>query len=152
MLPSPLNSKLVKMDLPCLTAPDGLSDIVNCSAMRPIFLCGDSHCLSGVKAIIPTPILSLPPWAQFASLKCGSLKSQVYLSQLPCFPIPSAAWRTVRLRGEIRLVRPLLVTGCKIWHLRPESTFYPKVQFLNTIRKLPRGSQVRTGSCPVYSR
>ena len=52
------------------------------------------------------------------------------------------AWRQVTLRGQSRLLHPLLVTGCKIWHLRPEGRFYPKVQFYNTVRKLPRGSQV----------
>jgi hypothetical protein len=59
---------------------------------------------------------------------------------------PLAAWRTVRLRDEDRLIWPLLVTGCKIWHLRPESVFYPKVQFLNTIKKVPKGSQVTVAS------
>ena len=47
----------------------------------------------------------------------------------------------VQLRGEARLLQPLLVTGCKIWHLRPSSTFYPKLQFINIVRKLPRGAQ-----------
>ncbi len=40
------------------------------------------------------------------------------------------------------MLHPLLVTGCKIWHLRPESRFYPKLQFFNTIRKLPPRAQV----------
>ncbi|KAG2427993.1 hypothetical protein HXX76_011979 [Chlamydomonas incerta] len=66
---------------------------------RPLYLCGDSHCLS-------------------------------------------AAWRHVTLRGEQRLLRPLLVTGCKVWHLRPESEFYPKTQFESAMRLLPPGAQV----------
>ncbi|KAG2443101.1 hypothetical protein HYH02_009515 [Chlamydomonas schloesseri] len=69
------------------------------SAARPLYLCGDSHCLS-------------------------------------------AAWRHVTLRGERRLLRPLLVTGCKVWHLRPESVFYPKAQFLAAMALLPPGAQV----------
>ena len=60
----------------------------------------------------------------------------------PSPSVHSAAWRVIQLRGEDRLLQPLLVTGCKIWHLRPKGTFYPKIQFLNTIRKLPKGSQV----------
>lgn len=56
---------------------------------------------------------------------------------------PAAAWHAVPLRGEQRLLHPLLVTGLKIWHLRPDSRFYPKVQFWNAIRQLPQGAQVR---------
>jgi hypothetical protein len=55
----------------------------------------------------------------------------------------AAAWRVVVLRGECRLIQPLLVTGCKIWHLRPKSLFYPKLQFMNSMRKLKPGSQVQ---------
>lgn len=51
------------------------------------------------------------------------------------------AWRRVRLRGRERLLWPCLVTGVKIWHLRPGSEFYPKVQFWNTVNALPRGCQ-----------
>jgi len=30
----------------------------------------------------------------------------------------------------------------QIWHLRPESTFYPKVQFQNALAHIPKGAQV----------
>ncbi|KAG2488055.1 hypothetical protein HYH03_013359 [Edaphochlamys debaryana] len=53
----------------------------------------------------------------------------------------SAAWREVELRGERRLLRPLLVTGCKIWHLRPASLFYPKAQFEAAVALLPECAQ-----------
>ncbi|KAF5830656.1 hypothetical protein DUNSADRAFT_14221 [Dunaliella salina] len=56
-----------------------------------------------------------------------------------CLP---AAWRIVTLRGKPRLLLPLLVTGCKIWHLRPQSSFYPKIQFHNALAYIPDGSQV----------
>ena len=46
------------------------------------------------------------------------------------------------LRGKPRLLHPLLVTGIKMWHLRPSSHFYPKVHFWNTVKLLPQGSQV----------
>ncbi|EFJ52545.1 hypothetical protein VOLCADRAFT_116030 [Volvox carteri f. nagariensis] len=69
------------------------------SSPSPLYLCGDSHCLS-------------------------------------------AAWRLVNLRGQQRLLRPLLVTGCKVWHLRPSSEFYPKKQFEVTLQLLPDGAQV----------
>jgi hypothetical protein len=29
-----------------------------------------------------------------------------------------------------------------MWHLRLSSSFYPKVQFWNTMKLLPRGSQI----------
>lgn len=53
-----------------------------------------------------------------------------------------AGWRYVRLRGQWRLLRPLLVTGCKVWHVRPASRFYPKVQFFETLAALRDGAQV----------
>ncbi|CAK9882664.1 unnamed protein product [Sphagnum jensenii] len=54
----------------------------------------------------------------------------------------SAAWRTVQLREEARLLVPLLVTGLKVWHLREESRFYPKVAFQTAMESLPQDSQV----------
>jgi hypothetical protein len=53
----------------------------------------------------------------------------------------AGAWRCVELRGEARLLRPLLVTGLKVWHLRPGGTFYPRAQFWHTLGLLPRGAQ-----------
>eukprot|EP00897_Mesotaenium_endlicherianum_P005888 jgi/Mesen1/5327/ME000266S04514 len=52
------------------------------------------------------------------------------------------AWRRVHLRGQERLVTPLLVTGLKAWHLRDASVFYPKVAFWNVMNRVPRGSQL----------
>lgn len=46
------------------------------------------------------------------------------------------------LRGRLRLLHPLLVTGLKVWHLRETSSFYPKVQFWNTIGQVPEGSRI----------
>mmetsp|Transcript_38638 Transcript_38638/g.122738 ORF Transcript_38638/g.122738 Transcript_38638/m.122738 type:complete len:340 (-) Transcript_38638:48-1067(-) len=54
----------------------------------------------------------------------------------------TGAWRTIKLRGEPRLLSPVLVTGLKIWHLRDESKFYPKMNFLNQLKAVPRGAQV----------
>ena len=70
-----------------------------------------------------------------------------------CLPLlgragaPAGAWRHVTLRGEQRLLRPLLVTGCKIWHMRPAGTFYPKVQLTNTLAAMPDGAQVCVCVC-----
>ncbi|KAI8464777.1 MAG: hypothetical protein J3K34DRAFT_525888 [Monoraphidium minutum] len=54
----------------------------------------------------------------------------------------SAAWRHAGLGGRRRLLRPLLVTGAKIWHLRPGSCAYPKVQFEAAADLIPAGSDV----------
>ncbi len=59
----------------------------------------------------------------------------------PSLPAPSGGWRVVTLRGEPRLLVPLLVTGAKVWHLRPASVFYPKRQFEATLQLLPDGAQ-----------
>ncbi|GBG00012.1 hypothetical protein Rsub_12790 [Raphidocelis subcapitata] len=56
-----------------------------------------------------------------------------------CLPV---AWRHVTLRGERRLLRPLLVTGVKAWHLRRGGSFYPARQFWATAAALPRGAEV----------
>lgn len=66
---------------------------------RPLYLCGDSHCLSG-------------------------------------------GWSIVQVHSLPRLIIPKLVTGIKHWHLRPESKFYPKENFLQTIGTIPIGSEV----------
>ncbi|KAK9812932.1 hypothetical protein WJX72_005941 [[Myrmecia] bisecta] len=54
----------------------------------------------------------------------------------------SGAWHIAHLRTETRVLVPLLVTGCKLWHLRKEGRFYPKMAFLNTMESLPDGAQV----------
>ncbi len=40
-----------------------------------------------------------------------------------CLP---PAWHVVNVHGELRTIHPLLVTGLKAWHMRPE------VQFVTT--------------------
>jgi tetratricopeptide (TPR) repeat protein len=69
----------------------------------------------------------------------GSTKEVFLIGDSHCL---SSAWRTVELDGEPHIVHPLLVTGCKIWHLRPSSRFYPKLQFFHAVAKVPRGSPV----------
>ena len=52
------------------------------------------------------------------------------------------AWRTLSWNGATRLLTPVLVTGLKAWHLRPESDFYPKANFEAAIAKIPDGADV----------
>lgn len=54
----------------------------------------------------------------------------------------SSAWRTVTVGGRPHLLRPYLVTGLKIWHLREKSRFYPKRNFWSVIEKIPNGATV----------
>ena len=50
------------------------------------------------------------------------------------------AW--ARLQGSGRQLVPKLVTGVKHWHLRPESRFYPKFNFLQALKTIPDSSDV----------
>ena len=52
------------------------------------------------------------------------------------------AWRTVAFRGEPHLLVPRLVTGCKIWHLREKSAFFPKYNFEHAVKNIPEGAPV----------
>lgn len=52
------------------------------------------------------------------------------------------AWHTMQLRGKDHLVQPLLVTGMKIWHLRPSSRFFPKNNFYNVVPRAPARSTI----------
>lgn len=48
----------------------------------------------------------------------------------------TGAWRKVHLRGEARVLVPLLTTGLKAWHLRDDGQFYPKVCVINYHRDM----------------
>ena len=50
------------------------------------------------------------------------------------------AWR--RLESSGQLMRPYLVTGCKMWHLRPEGEFFPKHNFERQMDAVPNESNV----------
>jgi hypothetical protein len=55
----------------------------------------------------------------------------------------SCAWHTIEDYSEHkRVLRPMLVTGLKCWHMRPESRFYPKVNLHNVLARIPRGADV----------
>lgn len=57
----------------------------------------------------------------------------------------------MEVHGQEVLVVPQLVTGCKIWHLRPEGSFYPKSAWLTAVDALPAGSMV-SACCPFFLR
>lgn len=43
---------------------------------------------------------------------------------------------------ETVTIHPVLSTGTKIWHLREESQFYPKINFYNAIKVIPDNAAV----------
>lgn len=70
---------------------------------------------------------------------------------VPLFPPPpsgdshcfAAAWRGAEPGpGRAGWFAPLLVTGCKAWHLRPEETFYTKSNFFAAVGRVPKGAKV----------
>ncbi|GAB9475284.1 hypothetical protein Gpo141_00012384 [Globisporangium polare] len=54
----------------------------------------------------------------------------------------ATAWREIQVQGQRTLLRPALVTGLKHWHLRKESTFYPKLHFWRVLESIPRRAKV----------
>ena len=56
----------------------------------------------------------------------------------------SAAWQVIKLDSHPRpmLLVPKLVTGLKVWHMRPSCRFYPKRNYEAAIRSIPDGSNV----------
>ena len=54
----------------------------------------------------------------------------------------SPSWREVSWRGATHLIHPVLVTGLKAWHLRPEADFFPKANFDAAMRAIPDGAPV----------
>jgi len=50
------------------------------------------------------------------------------------------SWRSITVGGEERALLGRLVTGLKMWHLRPESEFFPKANFEAAIANVPDGS------------
>jgi hypothetical protein len=85
------------------------------ASQNPIYICGDSHCLSPAWSVISTQ----------ESQKAGS---------------DPAVWGN---KSTLRLLVPRLVTGIKQWHLRPKGVFYPKLSFQRTIEAIPSGADVR---------
>jgi tetratricopeptide (TPR) repeat protein len=54
----------------------------------------------------------------------------------------ATAWREINVHGQRTLLRPALVTGLKHWHLRKETSFYPKINFWRVVDKIPSKSRV----------
>lgn len=87
-----------------------------------------------------------------AFFSCISLVMEVPFSPLPQNPdfiyfasdshCISPAWRTINYQEKPHVIHPLLATGVKIWHIRKESSFYPKFALLNALKEVPNDSTV----------
>ena len=87
------------------------------ASQRPIYICGDSHCLS-------------PAWSVIYQECDKKVEASV-----------TEGVTGVKIKVP-RLLVPRLVTGIKQWHLRPQGVFYPKTGFQHTIEKTPSGADV----------
>lgn len=65
-------------------------------------------------------------------------------SGCPC--LSAGAWRHLTLQGCHCVLVPKLVTGCKIWHLRPDSCFYTKAAWQHATASIPVNSQVEAAA------
>ena len=55
----------------------------------------------------------------------------------------SCGWHTIEeYKGQNRTLRPMLVTGLKCWHMRPQSRFYPKINLHRVLSGIPQGAEV----------
>ena len=82
-------------------------------------------CIAQLCTSLPLPLPSLP--ALYLAGDSHSL---------------SPSWREVSWRGATHLIHPVLVTGLKAWHLRPEADFFPKANFDAAMRAIPDGAPV----------
>jgi hypothetical protein len=88
------------------------------ASKRPIYIVGDSHCMSLAWSIISVDERHQEKGRTEVGAALGAGT------------------------GHSRLLVPQLVTGLKQWHLRNEGTFYPKANFHHTIEGIPSGSDV----------
>ncbi|KAJ4457598.1 hypothetical protein PAPYR_6836 [Paratrimastix pyriformis] len=94
-------------------------------------------------ALSPPPVLQPPfvrgPLGHFPT-PSGTTPVPIYvLGDSHVLPM---AWRILQTREGPRRLLPALATGIKVWHLRPESTFFPKQNFLTLVDAIPEGSEV----------
>lgn len=94
-------------------------------------------CIAQLLTVDAPPLRVLPPSSERDVYVCGDSHTL------------ATAWREISLPsadsdGEVRrvLLRPALVTGLKHWHLRKESTFYPKINFWRVLATIPPHARV----------
>lgn len=86
-------------------------------------------------AALPDSSNLLPAVAALETARAGDRKLFV-VGDSHVLPL---AWHRL---ADGRVIHPLLVTGCKIWHLRKAGRFFPKANFNNALERVPAGSSV----------
>ena len=99
------------------------------ASARPIYIVGDSHCLSPAWSILHIE---------------GSFHGENRPDDTRLNPVfdSSTDITSEKKKGTPRLLLPRLVTGVKQWHLRPKGNFYTKTNFHQTVRAIPSNAEV----------
>ena len=99
------------------------------ASAKPIYVIGDSHCLSPAWSILHVE---------------GSFVGKVKPNDTGLSPVIESSTGTTlgKKKGTPRLLLPRLVTGVKQWHLRPKGNFYTKFNFNQTARAIPSNAEV----------
>ena len=96
------------------------------------------------------PICLLQP------LKMGTI---IFNTSLNCFPLKTLApqtdariyiigdshclspgWDVIEIEHHHYMIQPVLITGCKLWHLRDGSLIHAKVNYQEALHTIPDGS------------
>uniref|UniRef100_A0A6B2L5B5 Uncharacterized protein n=1 Tax=Arcella intermedia TaxID=1963864 RepID=A0A6B2L5B5_9EUKA len=139
-------------------SPDQLDILaLFCTLVKVLYVAGNLSLIPRLSAII-NPVREKRPMHTTTirnehAYYCCIDQLMVYHSNLPDKTLPyiylagdshalTTAWQTINFKGSPHVIKPLLVTGLKCWHLRPESTFYPKENFWNVVPTAPPGSHI----------
>ena len=118
-------------------------DLIAQASRRPIYVVGDSHCISPAWSI-----LHFKDSHYDTTIKAGT--SMKVDGSMQCDDSSLDNMNTInKEKGSPRLLVPKLVTGIKQWHLRPQANFYTKASFQETMAGIPQESDV---SCSLECR
>jgi len=92
----------LKPELNLFLSPE--QDFLFCPEFNPLYVIGDSHCLS-------------------------------------------VAWKKIKVKGEVRTIIPLIVTGLKAWHVKPETPFFTHSALLHALKSLPPSTKEVLFAC-----
>lgn len=97
-------------------------------------------CIAQLLTIDAPPLWVLPPSSERDIYVCGD--SHTLATAWREISLPPTSKNGEQQRERRVLLRPALVTGLKHWHLRKESTFYPKINFWRVLATIPPRSRV----------
>ena len=149
--------------------------IIARAAEKPIYVCGDSHCLSPAWSVLYLDDTA-PPRSPIEFDRIGhtnetnhkhtkndkthkndkrdesgkSVRSVGDDGSEESEKAEKGSEGFRRREGTPRLLVPKLVTGVKQWHLRPQGDFYPKASFQQSVSSIPREADVRNFLCSFF--